>query len=157
MKKAIFFSGDGTAYKCSDSCFSEKEIYPETLPALRFLARRGFMLVLVTPDRQEYKWFKRYLRNKTLNLMHCSTEIKNLLAFIEEYSICLDKSYYISDGLYLKKFQDIKCNKILVLSGRGVKTLGQTNADSLREFADICRDIYSAAYSIALNNSSFMV
>lgn len=157
MKKAIFISGYGTAYRCSDFSVCENEIYPDTLPALRFLARRGFMLVLVTPDRQEYKWFKRYLRNKTLNLMHCFCEVKNILDFIEEYSIDLEKSYYISDGLYLKRFQDINCNKILVLSGRGVNTLGQFNAENLREFTDICRDIYSAAFSVALNNSSFIV
>lgn len=151
MKRAIFFSGVGTAYTSSKATKEEMEIYPETLHALRFLARRGYLLVLVTLQRQEYRWLRGMLKDKTIPVYFFQVGEEDGPTFFQQHEIDIPKSYFITDGLYLKTFQKLKCKNILVLSGRGVRTLESIEKTNL---VDVCKDIYAAAMSIALNNSS---
>ncbi|MCR4441158.1 MAG: hypothetical protein QHH10_03245 [Peptococcaceae bacterium] len=148
MEKAIFFSGEGTAFRGTIKTSDCLELYPETLPALRLLARRGFGLFLVTPQYQEYRWFKAALKDKTLPLGHFDPEKTGAACWGEVHSLDWGESYYITDGRYLKLFAAWSCKIILVLSGCGVSTLASAGSD-LQLFADVCKDIYAAAFSAA--------
>jgi len=153
MCKAIFFSGCGTAYLTNNSVMRDLEIYPETLPALRFLARRGYQFVLVTSEFQEYKLLQAVLKDKTLPLLHWNGREEDLDSFLEENAIKMRGSYFVTDSrypqeaLYLDSWQTI-----LVLTGKGVDTLQKLSAQQLAKITDICKDIYAAAISIALNS-----
>jgi len=153
MCKAIFFSGCGTAYLTNNSVMRDLEIYPETLPALRFLARRGYQFVLVTSEFQEYKLLQAVLKDKTLPLLHWNGREEDLDSFLEENAIKMRGSYFVTDSrypqeaLYLDSWQTI-----LVLTGKGVDTLQKLSAQHLAKITDICKDIYAAAISIALNS-----
>jgi len=154
MHKAVFFSGVGTIYTTTRMRGEEIEIYPETLPALRFLARRGYSLVLVTNERQEYKNFVAQLKDKSLTVLHYSSGEEELLRFAELRELNLKESFFVTDGLSLKSFQTAGCQQILVLSGKGVQTLSAFQNKHLLEFSDVCKGIYAAAFSIALNNNT---
>ena len=151
MQKAIFFSGSGTAYTGLDFGRENMELYPETVPALRFLGRRGFRLILATPEHQEFKWFVSSLRNKTLSLLHWDVDNNGLDRFVKIHRINLEESYFITDGLYLKNFQNKGGKIILVLSGRGFSTLESQEYKEFQGFEDVCKNIYAAAFSVALN------
>jgi len=153
MSKAIFFSGCGTAYLTNNSVKRNLEIYPETLPALRFLARRGYQLVLVTPDFQEYKLLLAVLKDKTLPLLHWNGRAEDLDSFLEENVINLQESYFVTDSRYFQEaLNQDSWQTILVLTGKGVDTLQKSSAQQLKMITDICKDIYAAAISIALNS-----
>lgn len=148
MQKAVFFSGVGTSYCCREQGKDELEVYPETLPALRFLARRGFIPVLVTPHRQEYKWFVSAIKDKSFPLLHWDT-VEDFPEFNIKNQISLPESFLITDGLYLNTFQKYGLKIILVLSGRGFCTYNQCE----NGYSDVCKNIYAAAFSAALNSS----
>lgn len=149
MQKAVFFSGAGTSYSYQGRGKEGLELYPETIPALRILVRRGFTPILTTPQRQEYKWFISIIKDKTLNIYHWDLE-SDLQNFLNDNSINKTESCFITDGIYSRSFINIGCKVILVLSGRGFCTL--TNHED--GYSDISKDIYAAAFSAALNSSS---
>lgn len=151
MQKAIFFSGPGTAYTGLDLRRETLELYPETLPALRFLGRRGFILILVTPEHQEFKWFASALKTKTLSLLHWDVNKNDLDSFVKKHRINMEESYFITDGLYLKNFQNRGCKIILVLSGRGFYTLDSQEYKDFQGFMDVCKNIYAAVFNVALS------
>lgn len=150
MHKAVFFSGAGTIYTVSSSRREDSEIYPETLPALRFLARRGFILVLVTGEHQEYKNFLAQLKDKSLAVMHCNPNEEDPSSFARAREIDLLESFFVTDGLHLKLFQSTDCRQILVLSGKGVQTFSAFQNGELAGLSDVCKDIYAASFSMAL-------
>ena len=153
MSKAIFFLGCGTAYLTNNSVKRNLEIYPETLPALRFLARRGYQLVLVTSEFQEYKLLLAVLKDKSLPLLHWNGREEDLEAFLEENAINLMESYFVTDSRYLQEaLSQGSWQTILVLTGKGVDTLQKLGSQQLEKIADICKDIYAAAISIVLNS-----
>jgi len=151
MRKAIFISGCGTAYTSIDASRENPELYPETLWALRFLNRRDFLLVLVTPEFQEYKWLVSALKDKTIAIFHWDMGKIDLDYFADIYDINIEESYFITDGLYQKFFQEKGCKIVLVLTGRGVQTLNSKQSKDLSEYADISKNIYAAAFSVALD------
>lgn len=153
MHRAVFFSGAGTTYTAINSRREESEIYPETLPALRFLARRGFVLVLVTTEHQEYKNFLAQLKDKSLAVLHYNPSDEDLADFARERELGLKECFFVTDGLALKLFQNTACQQILVLSGKGVQSLAAFQNGELAGLSDVCKDIYAAAFSIALNNN----
>lgn len=151
MKKVIFFSGLGTAYTGRDTPQIGIDLYPETLSALRFLSRRGFHLALVTPERQEYKNFLSFVKDKALNITYCSGWEKDIIKLSNDMEISLKESLFITDGLYLQTFSQLGVKIILVLSGQGFCTLDSREGD-FEGFGDICKNIYAAAFSAALNH-----
>lgn len=150
MQKAVFFTGIGTAYSGAGTLRDGLEVYSATMPALRFLNRRGYTLVLVTPEWHEYKTFMGAIKDKSLPIIHFNTDEENLLQFIENNGISIKESYLITDGLCLKIFQGIGCRIILVLSGRGFCTLTSQEQKEIPWFSNVCKDLYAAAFSIAL-------
>lgn len=148
MLKAVFFSGAGTTYHYQNQGREGLELYPETLPALRLLARRGFVLVLATPQRQEYKWFISSIKDKSINPYHWDIE-EDLAGFMDKNNFSIADSCLITDGMYSQTFLTCGGKVILVLSGRGFCTLA--NHDN--GYSDVCKDIYAAAFSAALNSS----
>jgi len=152
MSKALFFSGCGTAYLTNNGVKRKIEIYPETLPALRFLARRGYRLVLVTPEFLEYKLLQAELKDKTLPLLQWNGREEELDAFLEKNKIKICESFFVTDKRYLQEALSFGYGQIiLVLTGKGVDTLQKLEAQQLEKIMDICKDIYAAAISIALN------
>lgn len=156
MNKAVFISGLGTAYAYSMDEGSEQvlEVYPETLPALRFLRRRGFCLVLITSDRQEFKNFLSCSKDKTLELSHWNGEIEELNRLLAEKDIDLQESCLITDGPFIKLLAGMGCRVLLVLTGKGVCTLNSCDLSEDYAVADICKNIYSAAFSVVLNRKA---
>lgn len=151
MAKAIFFSGCGTSYTLNNTARRNLEIYPETLPALRFLGRRGYLLVLVTPEFQEYQLLQTSLKDKTLSLVYWNGREEELAALLQEKAINLPDSYFITDQRYLQELLFLDWQTILVLTGKGVDTLQKLERQQLEKVVDICKDIYAAAISIALH------
>ncbi|MBZ4652809.1 MAG: hypothetical protein JG781_147 [Peptococcaceae bacterium] len=156
MNRAVFFSGPGTAYAYTVKEGSEQalEVYPETLPALRFLRRRGFCLVLITSDRQEFKNFLTCFKDKTIELSHWNGEMEELNRLLSEKDIELKESCLITDGPYLKLLESMGCRILLVLTGKGVCTLNSLDLSEGPGVTDICKNIYSAAFSVALNRKA---
>ncbi|MGI6587578.1 MAG: hypothetical protein ACOX2N_02080 [Peptococcia bacterium] len=152
MGKAIFFSGCGTSYAVNNTVKRSLEIYPATLPALRFLGRRGYLLVLVTPEFQEYQLLQTGLKDRTLSLVYWNGYKEDLNVLVEEKAINLRESYFITDHRYLQEFLFFDWQTILVLTGKGVATLQKLDRSQLEKVADICKDIYAAAIRIALNS-----
>ncbi len=153
MSKAIFFSGCGTAYLTNNSVKRNLELYPETLPALRFLARRGYLLVLVTSEFQEYKLLQAVLKDKSLALLHWNGREEDLDCFLEENTINLKESYFVTDSRFLQEaLYQGGWQIILVLTVKGVDTLEKLGSSQLEKITDICKDIYAAAISIVLNS-----
>jgi len=148
MEKAVFFSGEGTTFSGSVRTPARPELYPETLPALRLLARRGFGLFLVTPELREYRWFKSALNDRTLSLGHFDPERPDAAGWLKNHLSGGRESCYITDGRYLKTFAGWNFKIVLVLSGCGMDTLVSAGND-LKLLADVCRDIYAAAFSAA--------
>lgn len=149
MQKAVFFSGAGTVYAAGCSRRDDLEVYTETLAALRFLARRGFALVLVTNERQEYKSFVSQLKDKSFPILHFNPCEDELGVFVEMHDISLSDSYFVTDRL-LPKVLVQSCSLVLVLSGQGVCTLATLDEKNGFRLRDVCKDIYAAAFSIAL-------
>lgn len=153
MSKALFFSGCGTAYTTHNTVKRMMEIFPETLPALRFLARRGYGLVLVTSEFKEYKLLQNGLKDKTMPLLYWNGREEVLPDFLAENKFDLRKSYFVTDG---RNLQEALClgewQIILVLTGIGVDTLQKLDFAQLQKINDVCKDIYAAAISIALND-----
>jgi hypothetical protein len=151
MEKAIFFCGCGTAYSFSNTAPRNLEIYPETLPALRFLERRGYLLVMVTPEFQDYKLFQNSLKDKTIKLVYWNGLIEDLDGVLGENLINLQESYFITDGTYLRELLHLGWKTILVLTGKGVYTLHYLDVPQLEEINEISKDIYAAAISVVIN------
>ena len=149
MQKAIFFAGSGTAYKIVEAEQKLLEVYPETIPALRFLTRRDFLLVLVTPEYQEYRKMLLSLKDKAITVYHWDIVKEELTGFVHANDINLEESYFITDGQYLKKLQNSGCKTILVLSGMGCCLLDKLADEELKSLSDVCKDIYAAAFSVA--------
>lgn len=152
MRKVIFFPGIGTTYSLSKEQKNSIDIYPETIPALRFLSRRGYEFVLITSEYCEFNKFRSALKDKNIPLYYLNLEKTSLALFNERHMISDEESCFITDGLYLKHFLDKKIRVILVLSGNGFFTLSALNTNENEQLADICKNIYAAAFSIALNN-----
>jgi hypothetical protein len=152
LGKAIFFSGCGTSYTVNNTVKRSLEIYPATLPALRFLGRRGYLLVLVTSEFQEYQLLQTGLKDKSLSVLYWNGQKEELDALVEKNSINLSDSYFVTDSDYLQKVLFFDWQTILVLTGKGVATLQKLDVQQLEKVADICKDIYAAAISIALNS-----
>lgn len=151
MRKAVFITGYGTAYTCHEKERETLELYPETLWALRFLSRRGFLPVLATPDFQEYKWLLSALKDKTVSVLHWDTARDDLDQFMERHGIGAEGSYLITDGTCIKSPLAKRCRVILVLTGRGVQTLNSKEYKEVPDCRDVCKNIYAAAFSIALD------
>lgn len=153
MEKAIFFSGYGTSYcyEKNNSMRRNLELYPETLPALRFLFRRGYLLVLLTPELQEYKAFLSCLKDKTVKVQYWNGCEEDLDALIEKHFLNIQDCYFITDGYYLQEYLPLRWHTILVLTGKGVSTLDLLDPPQLEKIYDICKDIYAAAISIAIH------
>ena len=149
MQKAIFFAGCGTAYKTAEAEQNLLEIYPETIPAFRLLSRRNFILVLVTSETMEYRELLISLRDKTLPVSHWDIGKEEFCDFARKNKINLAESYFITDGQYLVKMQKTACRIILVLSGRGFSLLDKLSCEELQSLSDVCKDIYTAAFSVA--------
>ncbi len=154
MRKAVFFAGAGTIYPTIYCGKDRLEIYPETLPAIRLLVRRGYALTLVTVNHKEYKSFLQSLKDKTLPLSNYNMAKAELGKFIANNRIDPVESFLITDGLHLKTFQNFGCRTILVLSGKGVSTLNALEPQELEGISDICKDVYMAACSVALTHSN---
>lgn len=152
MRKVIFFPGIGTAYSLSKEQKNSIDIYPETVPALRFLSRRGYEFVLITSDYSEFRKFRTALKDKNIPLFNLNLEKTSLPLFAQRHTISCAESVLITDGLYLKQFLERQFRIILVLSGNGVCTLSALNGNTDEQLADICKNIYAAAFSIALYN-----
>lgn len=152
MQKALFFSGVGTVYSAANTRREEIEIYPETLPALRFLVRRGFRLVLVTSEYWEYKSFIAQLKDKSFQVLQYNPGEEPLPDFVSQRGLRLEESYYITDGIFLKWFSAWGCPIILVLSGKGCCTVAAYENKEITGLVDVCKDIYAAAFSIALKD-----
>ncbi len=148
MQKAVFFSGQGTVYTMAGANKENPELYAETLPALRFLHRRGFILVLVTKEHQEYKSFVNLLKDRSLPVQYFSTAEDELHRFAYHNRLTLEQSVFVTDGMNLELFLKA-CPVILVLTGRGFCTLEDCETYGRPVFRDVCRDIYAAAFSIA--------
>lgn len=155
MRQAVFISGYGTAYTSHDGERENLELYPETLCALRFLSRRGFLLVLATPEFQEYKWLISALKDKTVAVLHWDTARDDPDQFMEMHGIEAEESYLITDGMWIKSMLAQRCRVILVLTGRGVKTLNSKEYNETPDCRDVCKNIYAAAFSIALDNNIY--
>lgn len=153
MEKAIFFSGFGTSYFYENDSLVKRnlELYPETLPALRFLSRRGYLLVLITPDMQEYKAFQTSLKDKTMMLQYWNGREEDIDALIEKHFLNIQDCFFITDGHYLQEYLPLGWQTILVLTGKGVSTLDILETTQLAHICDICKDIYAAAISIAIH------
>jgi len=149
MQKAIFFAGYGTAYKTVEAEQKLLEVYPETIPALRFLSRRNFAPVLVTPEYQEYRKLIASLEDKALSVYHWDIGREELTTFVDANDMNLEESYFITDGQYLKKMQNTGCKIILVLSGMGCCLLDKLAVEEVTGISDVCKDIYAAAFSVA--------
>jgi hypothetical protein len=149
MQKAIFFAGCGTAFQNEGPEQRGWVVYPETLPALRFVTGRGFLAVLVTPNYSEYQRLVADLQGKALTVYHWDIAKNELVDFIRHNDINLAESYFITDGQHLETMQKTGCKIILVLSGRGCDYLDNMESDTLNSLADVCRDIYAAAFSVA--------
>ncbi len=154
MNKAAFFSGPGTAYAYAIKDGGERtlEVYPETLPALRFLKRRGFILILITSDRQAFRNFLGCIKDKTLELSCWNGEMEELNRLLQKKEIDIKESCIITDGPYLKLLGDMGCRIFLVLTGTGVCTLNSFDFSEGLGVTDICKNIYSAAFSITMLN-----
>lgn len=150
MQRAVFFSGLGTVYSKDCTGKGEIELYTQTLPALRFLQRRGYLLVLVTSERQEYRHFLSLLKDRALPVLHFLQGEDELGSFATAKDIDLSQSFYVTDGHYLKPFTNSECRLILVLSGQGFETLAGLNKKDLDNLHDVCKDVYAAAFSLAL-------
>jgi hypothetical protein len=150
MEKAIFFCGCGTSYAAGNARNKSLEIFPETLPALRFLGRRGYLLVLVTPEFQDYKLFQTGLKDKSLKLEYWNGVAEDLESVLEEKAINLQESYFLTDGTFLQELLHLGWKTILVLTGKGIYTLHNLTVCQVEEMDDICKDIYAAAISIAI-------
>jgi histidinol phosphatase-like enzyme len=153
MEKAIFFSGCGTSYFFENDIAVQRnlELYPETLPALRFLSRRGYLLVLIAPEVQEYKAFQNSLKDKTITLKYWNGREEDLEALLAEHLLNLQESYFITDGRYLQEYLSFGWQTILVLTGKGVSTLDSLEPRQLEKVCDVCKDFYAAAISIAIH------
>jgi histidinol phosphatase-like enzyme len=151
MNEAIFFSGCGTAYTLSNNTKRNLEIYPETLPALRFLEKKGYLPVLVTADFTEYKLLQSVLKDNTIRLEYWSGSEDELDDLLEKWSINIEKSYFLTDGVNLQELQPLGWKTILVLTGNGVNTLNSMDVRQLEKILDICKDIYAAAISVVMN------
>lgn len=151
MEKAIFFCGCGTSYSVGNTLKRSLEIFPETLPALRFLGRRGYLLVLVTPEFQDYKLFQTNLKDKTIKLEYWNGLADDLDSVLGGKLINLQESYFLTDGTYLQELLHLGWKTILVLTGKGVYTLHNLDVRQIEEVSDICKDIYAAAISIVIN------
>lgn len=153
MSKAIFFSGCGTVYTTNNTIKRNMEIFPETLPALRFLARRGYCFILVSSEFQEYQLLQNGLKDKTIPLLFWNGREDDLDNFLENNCIDLEDSYFVTDSRYLQEALTINgWQIILVLTGKGVETLQNIDSQQLEKITDICKDIYAAAISIVLNS-----
>lgn len=152
MRKVIFFPGIGTVYSLSKEQKHSIDIYPETVPALRFLACRGYEFVLINSDYSEFRKFRTALKDKNIPLFNLNLEKTSLPLFIQRHMISREESVLITDGLYIKQFLEKQLRVILVLSGNGVCTLSALNGNVDGHLADICKNIYAAAFSIALYN-----
>jgi len=149
MRKAIFFAGEGTAWRICGQARESFELYPETIPALRFLSNRDFFLVLMTPDQREYEWLLEALGKEAAALSCWDTAQETLDVFAQKNGIAIEKSYFITDGSCLDRIEKNTGNIILVLSGTGFNTLSALGEKESGGFADVCRDIYAAAFSVA--------
>jgi hypothetical protein len=152
MIKVIFFPGVGTLYSVPRDKKETIEIYPEAISALRFLSRRGYELVLLTSEYSEFKRFRMAVKDKTLPLHSFNPDKNDLSAYMKRQMISEEESFLITDGLYWKHFQNTKARIILILSGGGFCTLAGLDGDASEYFTDICKNIYAAAFSVALNN-----
>lgn len=150
MRKAVFFSGPGTVY--APRCVGEKvgELYPATLPALRFLGRRGYCLVLLTPEFREYQWLRANLAEKTLPLLYWNGQKRDLGVFLQKNNLDLKRSYYVTDNCQVTELLFLPWQTILVLTGRGIATLQKLSVVELQRVVDLCKDVYAAAISIAI-------
>lgn len=157
MKKVIFFSGEGTSYRKEkgNGDTGVIEIYPETLPALRFMVRRGFTPVLVTSEYWEIQAFQKIIKDQTLSLDYWHFSEGGLAGFLKEKRIDAKQSYFITDNnsRAMVYFQKCGCKIILVLSGKGFHTLQYMDARQVANLTDVCKDIYAAAISIAIEKT----
>lgn len=154
MRKAVFFSGHGTVYSYERNDTGGMQIYPETMHALRFFQRRGFVLVLLTSDGCEYRNFKSLLKDKTLNLYQLKGGEDNIRKFISEHNIDISKSYYISDGIYINIFHRLGIKVLLVLTGKGFFTYNAMNSTEMGVILDVCKDIYAAAFRVVFHDGA---
>lgn len=152
VKKAVFFSGHGTVYTYAGSDADDMEIYPESLHALRFLQRRGFLLVLLTPDINEYRYFKNSQKDKNLNIYHVKGGEDGIRRFIWENDIDVCKSYYITDSVYINIFHRLGIKIILTLTGKGYFTYNELDNKEMNVFMDVCKNIYAAAFRVVFDN-----
>ncbi|MGI6607035.1 MAG: hypothetical protein ACOX2X_08345 [Peptococcia bacterium] len=153
MEKAIFFSGYGTSYFYKNDSLVKRnlELFPETLPALRFLSRRGYLLVLTAPEMQEYKAFQSCLKDKRITVQYWNGREEDVDALIEKHFLNIQDCFFITDGHYLQEYLPLGWQTILVLTGKGVSTLDILDPPQLEQIYDICKDIYAAAISIAIH------
>jgi hypothetical protein len=70
---------------------------------------------------------------------------------LEKWSINIEKSYFLTDGVNLQELQPLGWKTILVLTGNGVNTLNSMDVRQLEKILDICKDIYAAAISVVMN------
>ena len=151
MHKAVFFSGNGTAYSRAGSNTDDIDIFPETMSALRFLYKRGYQLVLVTKKRSEYQQLLFKLLDQALPIMHFNPETDCLQKFAFGQGILIRESYYISD--HTKMHESFSgCRFILVLTGNGYCSMAELAEGEMTGLYDISRDIYAAAFSIYSDN-----
>lgn len=152
MKRAVFFAGLGTVYSQQAGPKKQIELYPDTVSALKFLDRRGYELILLSSGYYEYKRFCTALKDKSIRLAHLNPEKNDLRTYLLNNNLDAERSFLITDGSYLQTFLKYRTQIILVLTGEGLFTLGCW-ADKENEcFADICKNFYAAALSVALNN-----
>lgn len=148
MAKAIFFSGMGTVYFLQKP--SGLELYTATKPALRFLKRRGYLLVLGTPKWQEYQWLQGQLPTHNFSLLYWNGKEESLLHLIRERKISLAESYLLTDNAFLSEFLFWDWQVILLLTGKGIMTWQGLREKEIVQIEDVCKDIYSAAISIVI-------
>ncbi|MDD2402636.1 MAG: hypothetical protein PHI90_06435 [Clostridia bacterium] len=156
MEKAIFFSGYGTSYVYSNNdnkanVKKSMEIFPETISALCFLEKRGYLLVLVTPDFMEYELIKNKLKDKIIKLEYWNTKEDELDKLLKKRYINMQESFYLTDGYLFQDVLHFGWKTILVLTGKGVDVLNSLEPYQLNSICDICKDIYAAAISVVVN------
>lgn len=149
MERAVFFSGTGTVFTKDCTGRGEIELYTQTLPALRFLHRRGFYLVLVSTEGGEYKKFKSLLKDESLPLRSFVPGDDDFTQFADSQGLDAAMSFYITDGRSLESFLPTECRLILVLSGQGFDNLVDLTGKDLANLHDVCKDFYAAAFSLA--------
>lgn len=146
MHKAFFFLGSGTSFFYNGKRKEGMELYPGTVPALRFLSRRGFSMFLVTPFYHEYKAFCSSLKDKTFPVYYWDSNSVDYRRMLARMGIVAEKSFCATDGPYAGSFFRAGCKVILVLTGRGLLTLEGEEKNNGCCFYDICKDIYAAAF-----------